>query len=98
MLPPKTGPSERLHRMDSPGSFGRDDPAGAVGKPPWKSGFRPVSILGRFNECIARHRNYDFLNAAMAASALAAQADGKITLSERYPIDGILVRLERLRI
>ena len=57
-----------------------------------------MSILDGFNECIARHRNHDFLNAAMAASALATQADGKITLSERYRIDGILARLERLRI
>ncbi len=57
-----------------------------------------MSILDGFNECIARHRNHDFLNAAMAASARATQADGKITLSERYRIDGILARLERLRI
>ena len=56
-----------------------------------------MSILGGFNECIARHRNHDFLNAVMAASALATQADGKITLSERYRIDGILARLERLK-
>ena len=34
----------------------------------------------------------------MAASALAAQADGTVTLSERYRIDDILARLERLRI
>ncbi len=30
--------------------------------------------------------------------ALAAQADGKVTLTERYRIDDILARLERLRI
>jgi hypothetical protein len=57
-----------------------------------------VSILDGLNERIARHRNRDFLNAAMAAGALAAQADGTVTLSERYRIDGILARLERLRI
>ena len=91
------GPSERLHRVDFPGSFGRDDPAGAAGEPPWKSGFRPVSILDGLNERIERHRNHDFLNAALAASALATQAGGKITLSERYRIDGILARLDRLR-
>ncbi len=56
-----------------------------------------MGILDGFNECIARHRNHDFLNAAIAASALATQGDGKITLSERYRIDGILARLERLR-
>ncbi len=57
-----------------------------------------MSILDGLNERIARYRNHDFLNAAMAVSALATQADGKITLSERYRIDGILARLERLRI
>ncbi len=57
-----------------------------------------MSILDGLNARIARHRNHDFLNAVMAASALATQADGKITLSERYRIDGILARLERLRI
>ncbi len=57
-----------------------------------------MSILDGLNKRIARHRNHDFLNAAMAVSALATQADGKITLSERYRIDGILARLERLRI
>ncbi len=60
--------------------------------------FRPMSILDGFNERIARHRNRDFLNAVLAASALTTQADGKITLSERYRIDGILERVERLRI
>ncbi len=43
-----------------------------------------MSILDGLNERIARHRNRDFLNAAMACSALVTQADGKITLSERY--------------
>ncbi len=57
-----------------------------------------MSILDGLNERIARHRNHDFLNAAMACSALATQADGRITLSERYRIDGIVARLERLRI
>ena len=57
-----------------------------------------MSILDGLNERIARHRNRDFLKAAMAASALAAQADGTVTLSERYRIDEILARLERLRI
>ncbi|MCH8153951.1 MAG: tellurite resistance TerB family protein [Proteobacteria bacterium] len=57
-----------------------------------------MSILDGLNERIARHRNRDFLKAAMAAGALAAQADGTVTLSERYRIDDILARLERLRI
>ncbi len=57
-----------------------------------------MSILDGLNERIARYRNRDFLKAAMAASALAAQADGTVTLSERYRIDDILARLERLSI
>ncbi len=57
-----------------------------------------MSILDGLNERIARHRNRDFLKAAMAAGALAAQADGTVTLSERYRIDDILARLERLKI
>ena len=57
-----------------------------------------MSILDGLDERIAQHRNRDFLKAAMAASALAAQADGTVTLSERYRIDDILARLERLRI
>ncbi|MEE9246688.1 MAG: TerB family tellurite resistance protein [Gemmatimonadota bacterium] len=57
-----------------------------------------MSILDGLNERIAQHRNRDFLKAAMAAGALAAQADGAVTLSERYRIDDILARLERLRI
>ncbi len=57
-----------------------------------------MSILDELNERIARHRNRDFLKGAMAASALAAQADGTVTLSERYRIDDILARLERLKI
>ncbi len=57
-----------------------------------------MSILDRLNERIARHRNHDFLNAAIAAIALATQADGKITLSERYRIDRIVARLDRLSI
>ena len=62
------------------------------------NGFRSMSVLNGLGQHIARHRNHDFLNAAMAASALATQADGGITLSERYRIDGIVARLDRLRI
>ncbi len=57
-----------------------------------------MSILDGLNVRIARHRSHDFLNAAMACSALATRADGRITLSERDRIDGIVARLERLRI
>ena len=57
-----------------------------------------MNLLGGLSVHIARHRNRDFLNAVLAASALATQADGTISLSERYRIDDILASLERLRI
>ena len=47
---------------------------------------------------LERYRNRGFLKAAMAAAALVADADGEVTLSERYRIDAILKRLERLRL
>lgn len=47
---------------------------------------------------LERYRNRGFLKAAMAAAALVADADGEVTLSERYRIDAILERLERLRL
>lgn len=59
---------------------------------------RPMNIRSGFNERIARHRNRDFLNAALAVCVLATQADGTISFSERYRIDGVLARDERLRI
>lgn len=47
---------------------------------------------------LERYRNRGFLKAAMAAAALVADADGEVTLSERYRIDAILERLEKLRL
>ena len=47
---------------------------------------------------LERYRNRAFLKAAMAAAALVADADGEVTLSERYRIDAIIERLERLRL
>ena len=47
---------------------------------------------------LERYRNRGFLKAAMAAAALVAEADGEITLSERYRIDAILERLAKLRL
>ena len=61
-------------------------------------GSRPMNFLGGLNKHVARHKNRDFLDAALAVSVLATQADGTISLSERYRIDGILERVERLRI
>lgn len=47
---------------------------------------------------IAQYRNRSFLQAAMAAGALVALADGAVTLAERHRIDQILERIDQLRI
>lgn len=46
----------------------------------------------------ARHRNRPFLEAAMAACAYIAQADGYVSIGERGRIDDILEQLETLRV
>lgn len=46
----------------------------------------------------ARHRNRPFLEAAMAACAYIAQADGYVSIGERGRIDDILEQLESLRV
>ncbi len=47
---------------------------------------------------IAKHRNRPFLEAAMAASASIAIADGVVSYSERSRVDAILEKLDELRI
>ena len=47
---------------------------------------------------LARHRNRPFLEAAMAASALVAAADGEISFSERQRMDQVLETLDDLRV
>ncbi len=47
---------------------------------------------------IAKHRNRPFLEAAMAASAFIALADGEVSFSERHRVDAILERLDELSI
>ena len=47
---------------------------------------------------VDRYRDRTFLKAAMAASALTAFADGSVSVSERFKVEEILERLERLRI
>ncbi len=47
---------------------------------------------------IGDQRDRPFLKAAMAASALAAQADGTVTLSERASVEQILATLRTLKI
>ena len=43
-------------------------------------------------------RDKDFLKAAMAACALTILADGDSALSERFAIDDLLARMERLQL
>ena len=57
-----------------------------------------MGLLDGVQEQLLRYRNRTFLKAAMAASALTAYADGRVTLSERYRIDDIVSTLEQLRV
>jgi tellurite resistance protein len=52
-----------------------------------------MNLLGGLNKHIARHKNRDFLDAALAVSVLATQADGPISFSERYRIDRKMAEL-----
>lgn len=56
------------------------------------------TLIGRYQGQLARNRNRPFLRAAMAASALVATADGRITFSERMRMDQILENLEALKV
>jgi tellurite resistance protein TerB len=55
-----------------------------------------MSLIENVQERLQQHRDRGFLKAAMAASALAAYADGTVSLTERYSIDDMLENLERL--
>ncbi len=57
-----------------------------------------MSLLASVQERLHQHRDRSFLKAAMAASALAAYADGTVSLTERYSIDDMLANLERLNL
>ena len=46
----------------------------------------------------ARHKHRPFLEAAMAACAYVAMADGRISIGERGRVDDLLDHLEQLRI
>lgn len=56
------------------------------------------SLLEEYHAVVARHRNRGFLNAAMAACALAACARGEVTFSHRIRVDQVLDTLERLKV
>ena len=47
---------------------------------------------------LARFRNRQFLEAAMAAAALVAMADGKVSLPEQVTLDQVLETVQELRI
>jgi tellurite resistance protein TerB len=55
------------------------------------------SLANLFREQVGRYRNWPFLNAAMAACALVATANGKVSFCQRVRIDQILETLDRLR-
>ncbi|MGR9106659.1 MAG: TerB family tellurite resistance protein [Gammaproteobacteria bacterium] len=50
-----------------------------------------------FREQVDRHRNWPFLNAAMAACALVATANGRVSFCQRMRLDQVLATLDRLR-
>ncbi len=61
-------------------------------------GRNQMNLLESVQERLHQHRDRKFLKAAMAASALAAYADGTVSLTERYSIDDMLENLERLNL
>lgn len=56
------------------------------------------TLINNFQESLERNRNRPFLNATMAACALVATADGKVSFRERVRVDQILETLEALKI
>lgn len=57
-----------------------------------------ATIRDRWSDQVQRLRNRRFLDASMAAAALVSTADEDVRLSEQFAIDGLLERLERLRV
>lgn len=57
-----------------------------------------ATLTERFGDALERRRNRPFLCASMAACALVATADGKVTFVERVRVDQILQTLEALRV
>ena len=51
-----------------------------------------------YQEQVERYRNRPFLKAAMAACALVAVADGKVSFSQRMRVDQILETLDKLKV
>src|SRR5712692_9457577 len=59
---------------------------------------RGMILIEKLKTEVERYQNKAFLKAAMAACALTALADGRVSLSGRYRIDAIIETMERLRI
>jgi tellurite resistance protein TerB len=56
-----------------------------------------ATLKKSYSAQMQRHHNKAFLNATMAACALAATADGRVTFSERVRVDQIVITLEQLK-
>jgi len=56
------------------------------------------TLINNFQDGLERNRNRPFLKATMAACALVATADGRVSLGERVRVDQILETLEALKI
>ncbi len=57
-----------------------------------------MRISDMLHSRVEKYRDKTFLKAAMAASALTAYADGSVSVSERFKVEEILERLDRLHI
>ncbi len=57
-----------------------------------------ISLAESLNKKLTRHRRRPFLEGAMAACALVAAADGKITFSETNRVDDIVRNLRMLKV
>ena len=57
-----------------------------------------MTVIEKLRHDTARYWDRAFLKAAMGVCALASNADGEVSLSERYRVDAILGAIERLQV
>jgi tellurite resistance protein TerB len=57
-----------------------------------------MRFFDELHDRIRQQKGRDFLEAAMAASALAAHADGTVSRPERHSIGNMIVNLRRIRL
>lgn len=57
-----------------------------------------ASLTGIFQERLERQRNRPFLEGVMAACALVATTDGKVSLAEQVRVDQVLETLDQLSV